>query len=272
MKVKDIEIDKIKQLENIRLRIDEKDAHTLMGSIKQDGLLEPVGVSVAPNNKGEYLIVYGNRQLGWKTIPAVVNGAVTIKDFVIKNTLENVERKDISESELGRIFSMLRNDYDMTNSEIASRFGFSAPRVKKTINIFLHIPEEYRDKVKYGMTGMKRGNISAGAADKILTIRRNFKLNKADIRALLEASKRDGFTQDHFEIVASLLKRGYSVDDAINMSKDYVIINVKAPVLKSEIDAKRKKYKRAFSHIVTDILSGKVQDTLDIPTFVKKLS
>ena len=63
MNIKDIEIKKIKQLENIRLRIEEEDVHTLMSSIKQDGLLEPIGVAITSGSKDEYLIVYGNRRL-----------------------------------------------------------------------------------------------------------------------------------------------------------------------------------------------------------------
>lgn len=49
--MKDVEIDKIKQLENIRLRIEEEDVHTLMASIKQDGLLEPIGVSTTKGSR-----------------------------------------------------------------------------------------------------------------------------------------------------------------------------------------------------------------------------
>ena len=277
MNVKEIEIAKIKQLENIRLRIEEKDVHTLMASIKQDGLLEPIGVATTPGSKDEYLIVYGNRRLeacrklGWKTIPAVINGSVGLKDFVIKNTLENVERQEISESEMGRIFTMLKNNYDMSNSEIASRFGIPARRVKRVIDIFLHIPKEYREKVRYGTVGLKRGNIPATSADAIISMRRRYRLTKKTMADLLNTASKDGFTKAHLEIVASLLERGYKIDDAVEMAKNYIVISIKAPILKSEIEKKKKKYKKPFNYIVTEILAGRLKDSIDIPEFIKNL-
>ena len=274
MNVKDIEIGKIKQLENIRLRIEDEDVHTLMASIKQDGLLEPVGVATTPGSKDEYLIVYGNRRLeacrklGWKTIPAIINGSIHLKDFVIKNTLENVERKEITESELGRIFTLLKNDYNMTNSEIASRFGVPSIRVKRVIDIFMHIPKEYRDKVKYGILGYsKKGNIPATAADAILGLRRRYKLKREQMNDLLEAARQDGFSSGNLEVVGSLMQQGYTVEEAIKLSKEYVIVNLKFPILKGEQKKLTKKYKMPFRQLSCEILRGNIKGTINIPEY-----
>jgi len=275
MNVRDIEIAKIKQLENIRLRISEKDVHTLMSSIKQDGLLEPIGVSTTTGSKDEYIVKYGNRRLeacrklGWKTIPAVVTGTVQLKDFIIQNTLENVERQDISESELGRIFVMLKNDYDMTDSEIGSRFGMPTGRVKRVINIFIHIPEEYRDKIKYGLVGRKRGNIPATSANAIVSMRRRYGLTKDNIAKLLDVSRQDGFNIGNLEVVASLLARSYNVDEAIKIANKYIVTSVKVPILKDEIKAKKRKYKKPLNRILNEILSGELKDTFNIPKWKK---
>lgn len=271
MNVKDIDIDKIKQLENIRLRIEEKDVHTLMASIKQDGLLQPVEVSLSSGSKDEYILVFGNRRLeackklGWTTIPAIIKNEIAFKDFIIKNTLENVERQQITESEMGRIFYMLQNDYKMTNSEIASRFGIPTPRVKTTIGIFLHIPEEYRTKIKYNILGPKKGNIPAKAADLIINIRRRYGLKKDDMKVLLEEARKDGFSVHHIEVVASLLARKYAVDEAIAIANDYAITSVKLPILKKEIKEMKKKYKKPFVQIVNEILCGELKDTINVP-------
>ena len=271
MNVKDVEIEKIKQLENIRLRIDDEDVHTLMASIKQDGLLEPIGVSTTKGSNDEYIIVYGNRRLeacrklGWKTIPAVIDNAIHLKDFVIKNTLENVEREQISESELGRIFYMLKNDYKMTNSELASRFGIPISRVKRTMDIFQHIPSEYRTKVKYNILGPKRGNIPAKSADLIIGLRRKYGIHKQQISALLEEARKDGFSSHHLEIVGTLLQRRYTVEEAISIAIDYRITSVKVPVLKKELKELKKKHKKPLNQIVTEILNGNLKETINIP-------
>jgi ParB/RepB/Spo0J family partition protein len=271
--MKEIEIDKIKQLENIRLRISEEDVHTLMASIKQDGLLEPIGVSTTKGTKDEYIIVYGNRRLeacrklGWKTIPAIIDNSIVLKDFVIKNTLENVEREQISESELGRIFYMLKNDYKMTNSELASRFGMSATRVKRTIDIFCHVPKEYRTKVKFNILGQKRGNISAKSADMVIGLRRRYGLNNEKVKMLLEVSRQDGFSCHHLEVVAALLTRNYTVDEAIALAKEYTIASVKLPILKKELDSLKKKHKMTTVQLVSKILNGHLKENINIPNW-----
>ncbi|KKK91699.1 hypothetical protein LCGC14_2710300, partial [marine sediment metagenome] len=70
--VKELEISKIKTLENIRTRIDESDLTGLMQDIKQHGLLHAIGVW----KEGEkYILAFGNRRLecckklGWSKIP-----------------------------------------------------------------------------------------------------------------------------------------------------------------------------------------------------------
>jgi len=271
MIVKDVEIEKIKQLENIRLRIEEEDVHTLMSSIKQDGLLEPIGVSTTKGTKDEYIVVYGHRRLeacrklGWKTIPAVIDNSILLKDFVIKNTLENLEREQISESELGRILYMLRDDYKMTNSELASRFGIPSKRVKNTINVFCHIPKEYRAKVKHNILGPKRGNIPAKSADIIVGLRRRYFLKTGDLSLLLEEARKDGFSCHHLEVVASLLQRKYTIEEALKIANEYSITTIKVPILKKQLKELKKKYKKPLTQIFSEILSGKLKITLDVP-------
>jgi len=271
MNVRDIEINKIKQLENIRLRIEEEDVHTLMASIKQDGLLEPIAVATTVGTKDEYILIFGNRRLiactklGWSTIPAIVKNSIALKDFVIKNTLENVERQQITESELGRIFYMLKNDYNMTNSEIASRFGVTAKRVKTVINIYLHIPGEYREKIKYNILGPKKGNIPAKAADTIINIRRRYGLKKTDMMLLLNEARKDDFSVHHVEVVASLLARKYTVEEAVKIANDYTIYSCKIPILKKELESKKKKYKKPLNQLINEILCGQIKETFNIP-------
>lgn len=276
MNVEDIDINKIKQVENIRLQTEE-DASSLMSSIKQDGLLEPIGVVRDSGRIGEYKIIYGNRRLdackklGWRLIPAIIyDNYQSYTDFIIKNTMENVERKQITESELGRIFSHLKSKGNMIPSEIAARFSLPLQRVNTAIKIFEHIPAEYRSKIKYSTANTKRGNIAAKTADRIINIRHNFPINNENLIKLLELAREDGVSVDHVEILASLLHQGMELDDAIKVMKKYQITNIKVPILKQEIIDKKKKYKQSFKWIVTNILSGKLNDTFDIPIFEQK--
>jgi len=270
MKVEDIEIDKIKRFENVRIRVEDKDVHSMMSSVKQDGLLHPIGVS--KDKKGEYYIVYGNRRLeackklGWKTIPAIIRPENELKEFYIKNTLENIERQELSETEIGRMFDLLMSKYDMTISELASRFGYPTARVRRAIRLYHHIPEEYRPKIKYLKdAGYKRGKIPATAANAILGMRRKYNLNKAQIKLLLDEAKKDGFTVKHLDVIGSLLQLKYNIDDALRLSKQYSVVSFKIPIKKKEIEKLTNEQKKSFSRIVVEILTGKSDIKLDIP-------
>lgn len=50
MEIKDVPIDKIKVIENTRLRIEETELSSLMEDIKQRGLLQPIGL-IIPDSK-----------------------------------------------------------------------------------------------------------------------------------------------------------------------------------------------------------------------------
>jgi len=274
MNIQDIEINKIKQIENIRLRIKEKDVHTLMASIKQDGLLEPIGVSYIPGKKEEFYCVYGNRRLeacrklGWMSIPANILPKLDLKDFLVTNTLENVERQELSESEMGRMFNVFIKEYNMTITEIASRFRIPSNRVKRCIGIFTHIPEKYRNDVQIIKTAnMKRGRIPATTADTIINIRRKFNLNKEQVEQLLDEGKKDGFEGKHMDIVGSLLQRNYSVEDAIACANKYKIIHLSLPILSSDIKRLTKKHNKNIIKIINSILRGELKETIDVASF-----
>lgn len=274
MNVQNIKIALIKRLENIRVRIEEKDVHTLIASIKQDGLLQPIGIAPSPGKKEEYYILYGNRRLeackklGWETIPAVVHPKQDLKDQYIKNTLENLEREDLNESEIGRIFDMFKEEYKMTDSEIASRFGFTLPRVERALKIYNYIPEEHKKDVKFlGGGGYKRGKIPATAANAILGMRRKYNLNKKQISELLEQSKQDGFSNRHLDIVGSLLQVGYSIDEAVASAKEYTVVSLKIPIKQQTVKDMKKKYNKSFARIVVGILNGTIKTKMDIPTW-----
>lgn len=272
MNVQDIEIKSIKQIENIRLRIEEKDVHTLMSSIKQDGLLEPIGLSYLPGKKDEYYVVYGNRRLeackklGWSHIPSIIMPQQELKEFFIKNTLENLERQDLSEAEMGRLFYTFRNDYKMSGSEIASRFGFNKRRIQTAISIFQRIPEDQRNDIKYiGPGGQKKGKIPASAVDKVLGIRHRYNLTEQNMRDLLNETRQDDFSVRHLELIACALKNGSNIEEAKQIAKEYQIVALHIPIKKIEIKKLKQKHKKSFINIIQDILRGNLKEEIDIP-------
>ena len=271
MIVEEIIIDKIKAVGNVRQRIETKDVAELMTSIKNDGLLEPIGVT---KNKDEYELIYGNRRfesckkLGWKTIPAVIHEKTETKDIIIKNTVENIQREDVSVLEQGRIFVILKTKYNMTGSEIASRFGLAKGFVNRAINVFKTLPEELAKKVtRFETTGeSKKGKISITVADLIIKKGTRLGLGKEKIQAVVRASNQDWFTIGHVETVFYFLSAGHDMEESFKLAKKYNFISIKLPLDYRELEKKMFKhgiyYKQDF---LRAILIGEIKEKLTIP-------
>ncbi len=273
MEVKDIEIKKINVIENVRQRDVNQDVHELMDSIKQNGLLQPIGVSPLPN--GKYDLVLGSRRmtackkLGWSTIPAVIGDRLELKELIIRNTVENVQRENVSPAEEGRICYALMKDFDMTRSEIASRLGVALHRVTSSIEIFSRIPEKYRKLVIHHKPGTKKkGKIPASTANAILNMKRQ--LNKAQTEKMLEAARKDDFTSDHVKVVATLLSMGWNIDEAIKEARGLVVTSVKIVVSPKELQSKmRTAGYNNLNEYFASVLSGKCSRYITLPTYIK---
>src|SRR3990167_6496439 len=129
-----IYISDIAQTGNIRTETDI-DLAGLMSSIRDKGLLEPIGICDFENTNDS--------------------------DFLIINASENIHRKDISPIELGRVACLLYENHNMAISEIAAKFNIPETRVKTYINVFKNLPEEFRKMVGSSSGGSpKKGKIT----------------------------------------------------------------------------------------------------------------
>jgi len=274
MKVEAISIDKIKNIGNVRQRITEKDVSELMNSIKYDGLLQPIGVIKA---NAHFNLVYGARRLeackklGYKEIDAVIIDKADDKELVIKNTAENIHREDVSVTEQGRIFVLLKKQYNMTDSEIASRFGISKTFVERAMNVFNLLPNELRGKVKkFKFRRPKKGEIPYTLADRIIRLGKRAHVKDKELTYILEIAKEDWFTVEHIESLFYFMAEGHILEDAIVLSKKYLFVNLKIPVDIKELDKKMKE--KGYVHkykFFRDIITGKLKTTLKLPAWAR---
>jgi ParB-like chromosome segregation protein Spo0J len=101
-----------------RHRRDMGDLHPLAGSMREDGLLQPIGVTA------DFVLVFGERRLraaqilGWDTIAARI---VDVPSIVAGEYAENEMRKDFTPSERVAIAEAIR-------AEIGSRQGHRTDR------------------------------------------------------------------------------------------------------------------------------------------------
>lgn len=193
-------LNKIKLGRNSRAKIDKDELEGLMESIKSIGLLQPIGVVKSGTG---YDIAYGNRRflacskLGLSHIPAIVHTYKKTSEIDIKNLAENVQRKNISLTEVGRYVKLLKGE-GMSTGEIAVRLGASRSYVETCEKAYGQVPKEFRDdlvSVVGGNSKKQPGKIPVGAAMGILNSVRTYNLDANQERKLFQAAK----NADHFE-------------------------------------------------------------------------
>lgn len=95
----------------------------LEGSLRVNGLLQPITVRPAPNGQGFELIAGERRfraatRLGWTEIPALVRN-VDDKTLLTLAMIENLQRADLDPIEEADGYQRLIDDFGLTNQEVA---------------------------------------------------------------------------------------------------------------------------------------------------------
>ena len=169
----EIEIERIHAFPNHPFKVlDDEKMDTLVDSIRENGILNPV--IVRPNQSGNYEMISGHRRLhaakivGLKKIPAIVK-EMSDDEAIIKMVDANIQREEILPSERAFSFKMKmeamsrqgqRNDLTsgqnvpkLTSDVIGEENGMSGRQVKRYIRLTELIPEllECTDNKKIGL-------------------------------------------------------------------------------------------------------------------------
>jgi ParB family chromosome partitioning protein len=251
---RDIPIDKIRIMQNIRTSKDEAELIGLMQSIKQNGLLEPIGVYEDDN---EFILGYGSRRLeackklGWKTIPAIIyDKKLLMTDFLSINTIENIQRAEIKPFELGRICDMLQQQ-NLSVGEIAVRLSIPKSRVDNALLIYRKLPEKWKPITTYGK---KPGKLSSTTINSVI----NLKLNKWDTELLLDETHKNDLTVAELQTIRGLSLGGCTIRDALKIYKQYKTLRLNVAVRKTSIEDLEKKYSMPIHAILRRMLNGEI--------------
>lgn len=191
-----IELNKIKASQNpIRKSQDEEKMEELTQSIKEQGLIVPIKVRPAGD---EYEIVYGNRRYeaakraGLTEIECIVEG-LTDHRQLIQALTENVVREDMGEPDIARSIKAMKDDYEITNAEVAKMLGWSENKIKQYTlmmngevgevlkSVRGHLPYHY---VIEARAGAKDEHLAAQVVKKAI----DEGLNRNQIRKVAEAA------------------------------------------------------------------------------------
>ncbi len=148
-----------------RHKFDEQSLNELAESIREHGVLQPIVVSKIGNNL--YQIVAGERRwraskiAGLKTMPTLIRSMDDQKRLEV-SLIENLQREDLNIIETAMAYARLKEQFNLTNGEIAARVGKAQPTIGNTMRL-LTLPAIARKALADGdMTeGQARPLISA---------------------------------------------------------------------------------------------------------------
>ena len=184
-----------------RRRFDEEELQSLVDSIAEHGILQPLAVRAMEG--GFYQIIAGERRwraarlAGLKEVPVVVVEADdrTVMELAL---IENLQRQDLNPMEEAEGYRVLTEEYGLTQEQAAARVGKSRPAVANALRL-LALPEDVRSLVEKGelSAGHARAVLSLptparqrAAAQKILTLRLSVRQAEAMCKRLAAEEKK----------------------------------------------------------------------------------
>ena len=148
-----------------RRDFDEEALQELAESIAQHGVLQPILVRSLPG--GGYRIVAGERRwrasrmAGLSEIPAVVKEMTDREEFEAA-LVENLQRTDLNPIEEALGYRQLKEEYGMTQEQIAKSVSKSRPAVANAMRL-LSLPEAVIDM-------LRENKLTAGHAKPLLSL------------------------------------------------------------------------------------------------------
>ncbi|WP_421995719.1 ParB/RepB/Spo0J family partition protein [Reyranella sp.] len=172
-----------------------EDIDTLIESIREFGLLQPILVRPVAGQADSYEIIAGERR--WRAaqkaqlheVPIVVR-TMADKDALQIGLIENLQRADLTPVDEAQGYRRLAEEFSQTQEEIARTVGKSRPHVANTLRL-LDLPDPVQDMLRKGelLAGQARALI--GVPDPLALARRAVaeKLTARDLERLGGALK-----------------------------------------------------------------------------------
>jgi len=145
--------------------IDPETLAELTASITARGVLQPLLVRPAPGMSGRYQIVAGERRwraaqvAGLPQVPCLIR-PLTDLEAAAAALVENLQRQDLNAIEEAEGVARLRDEFGMTQDDLATALGKSRPHISNMLRL-LNLPEPVREAVA-------KGTLSAGHARALL--------------------------------------------------------------------------------------------------------
>jgi ParB family chromosome partitioning protein len=208
-----------------RQKFDPEALEELKKSIEEVGVLTPVIVQKIGER---YQMIAGERRLHASklakkpTIPCIIRDANS-EDLLKIALIENIQREDLNDIELARAYEKLRDDFFLTQSEIAQKVGKSRSVIANTLRL-LELSQNLQEAVRKGdiTSGHARALLALdeGKREKVLEIIRKKSLSVRDVEAMAKSGNGHAVTTTEESIAPGRTKEELSLDpDILNLLK-----------------------------------------------------
>jgi ParB family chromosome partitioning protein len=196
----------------------------LAKSIQSNGIVQPI--LVAPAENGEFTILAGERrfraakQAGLAKVPVIVRLPRNDEERLEIALIENLQREDLNPMEEAAAYGRLREEFHLTQEEIAAKVGKDRSTVANSLRI-LKLQSNIRDLIRSGdlSAGHAKAIAALSSADDQMRlaeeiVRRGLSVRAAEARAaamvlpamtVRKEKKRDPFSRDAEEKLARRL-------------------------------------------------------------------
>ena len=149
-----------------RSDFDEEALEGLTASIRSQGVVQPIVVT--PEEGDRYTIIAGERRwraarrAGLERVPVVVREVEDDRQLLELALVENLQRSDLNPIEEALAYDALREDFDLSQEEIASRVGKARSTVANALRLLNLDPRV--------QALLRDGGLSAGQARPLLAL------------------------------------------------------------------------------------------------------
>jgi len=176
-----------------RKTIDSRTIMELAGSIKEQGIINPI--TVRPYGK-KYIIIAGERRFlaaklaGLKTVPALIR-KVSKNDVMLISLIENLQREDLNNIDRAEGIKALKVSLSLPWTEVAGKLGLSKQRVLDLVGL-LGLPDEIKEDIRSRKLTEKHGRALRklkGGKEEVLKVSKIIKEEKLSGDETLKLAK-----------------------------------------------------------------------------------
>ena len=165
-----------------RKYFDSKELSSLINSIKEKGIIQPLTVRNIGNNNFE--VIAGERRfraakkLKLNSVPAYILNIKNDFEMMELALIENIQRSNLNPMEEAEGYMYLKNEYNFSQSQIAEKISKSRSEIANKMRL-LNLPENIQ-------SSLKNRDIEYGHARALLGLKDIFNLNLIHKRILAQ--------------------------------------------------------------------------------------